>query len=194
MKRLICRLLLLLYTTAGAESLPDQALGFFEAAGVPTQGVVFMGNELVVTLGSGGTAALLVHGDFDIFDLSWKFTGAEDEEVAAYLDHALSLLAGLEERIPADTENLSAAQKLRVDSQLALVTNGLLHLESTGEQGLRILLGKLAAHDDSDLNSLRARLASRLLGEMGNSSVDPAEGCAWYDALMLSVQEDAGAE
>lgn len=186
MKRLICLLLLLLYTTAGAESLPDQALGFFEAAGVPTQGVVLMSNELVVTLGSGGTAALLVHGDFDIFDLSWQFTGAADEEVAAYLDHALSLLAGLEERIPADTENLSAAQKLRVDSQLALVTNGLRHLESTGEQGLRILLGKLAAHDDSGLNSLRARLASRLLGEMDNSPVDPAEGCAWYDALELA--------
>ena len=58
------------------------------------------------------------------------------------------------------------------------------------QQGLNILLEKLAAHDDSGLNSLRARLAARRLGELGHSPVDPGEGCAWYDALTLTVQED----
>lgn len=187
MKRLLCMLLFaVMILPAAAETVQDRALAFIQEAGIGADAVSRIGNDIIVTLTQGGTATLTLPGDFDPYHLSWQFENAADEEVAAYLDHALSLLAELEQRIPADTEGLTAAQKLRADSYAAMVSNGLFELEKVGEQGLHILLEKLAAHDDSGLNSLRARLASRLLGEMDNSPVDPAEGCAWYDALVLA--------
>jgi hypothetical protein len=70
-----------------------------------------------------------------------------------------------------------------------IISNGLLYQEYLGEQGLRVLLNQLAAHDGNDrVNSLRARLASRLLGVKDNTKVDPAEGYAWYDALRIARQ------
>ena len=129
-------------------------------------------------------------GDFDEFDLSWQFSGATDEEIALYLDHALSLLAALEARIPGDTKNLSAAEAMRARNYAVMVSNSLLYLEDLGQQGADILLAQLAAHDESGVNSLRARLASRLLGRLDATPVDPVEGLAWYDALTLAVQDD----
>lgn len=191
MKKLLCMLFCcLLAVPALAETLPDQGLGFFEAAGVPVDSVVMVGSELIVTLGSGGTAALWTYGDFDMYDLAWRFDGASDEEVALYLDHALSLLAAIEKKLPVDRSNLSADEERRAWNHEALVSNGLLDLERTGQQGLRILLEQLARHDDSGLNSLRARLASRMLGYLDATPVDPAEGLAWYDALTYAVQDD----
>lgn len=190
MKGLLCVLLIcLLSVPAAAETVQDQALAFIQDAGIAADSVTRIGHEVIVTLASGGTATLAAHGDFDMYDLSWRFDGASDEELAAYLDYALSLLSTLEERIPADESTLSAAELIRVRSYRSIVANSLLSLENVGQQGLQILLDKLSQHDESGLNSLRARLASGLLGEMDNSPVNPAEGCAWYDALTLPEQD-----
>lgn len=184
MKKMLCVLLIfLLSVPALAETVQDQAMMFLQEAGIAADGVNRIDNEIIVTLADGGTASLWTSGDFDPFDLNWRFIGATDADVARYLDHALSLLAKLEAKIPGASE--SQARNYAV-----MVSNSLLDLERTGEQGLRILLAQLSAHDDTNLNSLRARLASRLLGNLDNSPVDPAEGLAWYDALTLSVQDD----
>lgn len=190
MKKFFCMLLICLLTVpALAETVQDQALAFIQDAGIAADSVTRIDNEIIINLAEGGTASLWTYGDFDMFDLSWRFDGASDEDVALYLDHALSLLAQLEAKIPADTENLSAAEAMRARDYAVMVSNNLLYLEKVGEQGLRILLNQLAAHDDTNLNSLRARLASRLLGNLDNSPVDPKEGLAWYDALKISVQD-----
>lgn len=184
MKKMLCVLLIfLLCVPALAETVQDQAMMFLQEAGIAADGVNRIDNEIIVTLADGGTASLWTYGDFDPFDLNWRFVSATDADVARYLDHALSLLAKLEAKIPGASE--SQARNYAV-----MVSNCLLDLERTGEQGLRILLAQLSAHDDTNLNSLRARLASRLLGNLDNSPVDPAEGLAWYDALTLSVQDD----
>lgn len=190
MKKFLCLLLFcLLLTPALAESLPDQGLGFIQDAGIEADSVVLMGNELVVTLAGGGTASLYTYGDFDQYDLSWRFDGASDEDVALYLDHALVLLAALEEKLPPEGEELSAADAMRARNYQVMVSNNLGYLEQVGQQGLDILLAQLSLHDDSGLNSLRARLASRLLGFLDATPVDPAEGLVWYDALVISVQD-----
>lgn len=184
MKKILCVLLIfLLSVPALAETVQDQAMMFIQEAGIVADGVNRIDNEIIVTLADGGTASLWTSGDFDPFDLNWRFDGATDADVARYLDHALSLLAKLEAKIPGASE--SQARNYAV-----MVSNCLLDLERTGEQGLRILLAQLSAHDDTNLNSLRARLASRLLRNLDNSPVDPKEGLAWYDALKLSVQDE----
>lgn len=184
MKRLMCMLLAFLFICpAMAETVQDQALAFIQDAGIEADSVLRMGNEVLVTLINGGTATLYIPGDFDRYDLSWRLEGAVDSDVALYLDHALGLLATLEAKIP-------TANEMRARDYAVIVSNSLLYLERTGEQGLRILLAQLSRHDDSGLNSLRARLASRLLGRLDATPVDPAEGLAWYDALKISVQDD----
>ena len=191
MKKVLCVLLIcMLCAPALAETVQDQALMFIREAGIAADSVARFGDEIIVNLPSGGTAELYSYGDFDPLDFSWRFNGATDEEIALYLDHALSLLAALEAKIPADTENLSAAETMRARNYAVMVSNSLLYLENVGQQGLDILLGQLAAHDDSGLNSLRARLASRLLGNLDATPVDPAEGLDWYDALTISMQND----
>lgn len=184
MKKILCALLIcLLAVPALAETVQDQALMFIQDAGIAADGVNRIDNEIIVTLAEGGTASLWTFGDFDPFDLNWYFDGAADADVARYLDHALGMLAKLEAKIP-------GASEFQAQDYAAMVSNSLLYLEQTGEQGLRILLEQLSAHDDTNLNSLRARLASRLLGNLDNSPVDPKEGLAWYDALEISVQDD----
>lgn len=184
MKRFVCMLLMLvMLCPALAETVQDQALSFIQDAGIEADSVLRVDSEVTVTLMNGGTASLYTYGDFDPYDLSWRFTDAADTDVALYLDHALGMLAALEEKIP-------TAEEMRARDYAVMVSNSLLYLENTGEQGLRILLAQLSRHDDSGLNSLRARLASRLLGFTDATPVDPAEGCTWYDALTISVQDD----
>lgn len=191
MKRMLCLLLCCLLTLpALAETVQDQALGFFQDAGIPADSVTRIVDEVIIQLPDGGTAALYLYGDFDPYNLAWRFSGASDAEIALYLDHALTLLAALEARIPADRTDLTAAEERRARNFEAVVSNGLLDLEKTGQQGLDILLAQLSRHDESDLNSLRARLASRLLGNLDASPVDPVQGLAWYDALTIARQDD----
>lgn len=184
MKRFLCMLLALLLTLpALAETVQDQALAFLQEAGIGADSVLRVDSEVIIPLQEGGTAALYLWGDFDPYNLGWRFDGASDADVARYLDHALGMLAALEEKIP-------TADERRARNYAVMVSNSLLSLERTGDQGLRVLLEQLSRHDDSGLNSLRARLASQLLGNLDNSPVDPAEGLAWYDALTISVQDD----
>lgn len=184
MKRFLCILLACLLTfPALAETVQDQALAFIQSAGIEADSVTRLDNEVVVALMNGGTASLYLYGDFDAYNLGWQFEGAADSDVALYLDHALGLLDALEKKIP-------TADEFRARDFAVMVSNSLLDLERVGEQGLRILLAQLSLHDDSGLNSLQARLASRLLGRLDATPVDPAEGLAWYDALKISVQDN----
>ena len=110
-----------------------------------------------------------------------------DEELGKYLDGALGLLAQAEAGAIDRARNWQDVERER----RVVASNGLLYHEYLGEQGLRVLLEQLSRHDGRDaLNSLRARLASRILGKRDNTAVDPALGCAWYDALTLKTQND----
>lgn len=188
MKALICLLLAaLLLCPATAETVQDQALAFIQAAGIAADSVTRIGSEIIIPLADGGTASLWADGDFDPLQLGWHFDGASDNTVALYLDHALSLLLTMEKKIPADTEALSELQKRIADNHALIVSNGLCDLESTGAQGLRILLEKLSLDGESDLDSLRARLAARLLDSMDHSP-ELHEGCeaalrSWLEAI-----------
>ena len=162
MKALICLLLALMILPAAAETVQDQALAFIQEAGVGADAVSRIGNDIIVTLAQGGTATLTLPGDFDPYHLGWRFDGAADGDVALYLDHALTLLAALERKLPADMESLSDVQKRIAESYAAMIEKGLTDLEVTGEQGLRILLEQLSAPEESDLDDLRARLVIRL--------------------------------
>lgn len=191
MKALICLLLAaLLLCPATAETVQDQALSFIQAAGIAADSVTRIGSGIIIPLADGGTASLWADGDFDPLQLGWRFEGASDNTVALYLDHALSLLLTMEQKIPADTENLSSLQKRIADSHALIVANGLRDLESTGAQGLRILLEKLSLEGESDLDSLRVRLASRLLDSLDNSP-ELHEGC---EAALRSWLEAIGSE
>lgn len=183
-KWMLCLLVCcLMGTCAWAETVQDQALAFIQGAGIGADSVTRVDSEVIIPLPGGGTARLWLYGDFDMYDLGWRFEGAADEEVALYLDHALGLLAALEEKLPQASERMA-------DNYAVMVSNALLDLERTGRQGLQILLSQLSLHDDSGLNSLRARLASRLLGRLDATPVDPAEGLAWYDALTIAQQDE----
>ena len=162
MKALICLLLALMILPAAAETVQDQALAFIQEAGIGADAVSRIGNDIIVTLAQGGTATLTLPGDFDPYHLRWRFDGAADGDVALYLDHALMLLAALERKLPADMESLSDVQKRIAEGYAAMIEKGLTDLEVTGEQGLRILLEKLSTPEESDLDSLRARLIFRL--------------------------------
>ena len=95
MKALICLLLALMILPAAAETVQDQALAFIQEAGIGADAVSRIGDAVIVTLSQGGTATLMLPGDFDPFNLDWRFDGAADGDVALYLDHALTLLAAL---------------------------------------------------------------------------------------------------
>ena len=173
MKALICLLLALMNLPAAAETVQDQALAFVQEAGIGADAVSRIGNDIIVTLAQGGTATLTLPGDFDPYDLRWRFDGAADGDVALYLDHALTLLAALERKLPADMESLSDVQKRIAEGYAAMIEKGLTDLEVTGEQGLRILLDQLSAPEESDLDDLRARLIFRLQNLL--DSAVPAE-------------------
>lgn len=161
MKRVLCLLLCLLTLSAFAETVQDQALSFFQAAGIEADSVMRVGDEIIITLPSSGTAALFCPADYDVYNLTWRFSGATDEEVAAYLDYALSLLAALEAKIP--SAPATPAEEMRARSYAQMVENGLQALQNVGQQGLDILLAALEQSDGADaLDALRVRLAEGL--------------------------------
>ena len=170
MKALICLLLALMILPAAAETVQDQALAFIQEAGIGADAVSRIGDDVIVTLSQGGTATLTLPGDFDPYHLGWRFDGAADGDVALYLDHALMLLAALERKLPADMETLSDVQKRIAEGYAAMIEKGLTDLEVTGEQGLRILQEQLSAQEETELDSLRARLMSRLQNLLTNDA------------------------
>lgn len=124
--------------------------------------------------------ALLTPLEFNCF-----FSDASDGDIAKYFDVAFSMLAEVENGSIDHAANWADVENARK----VIVSNALLFHDYLREQGLRVLLSQLAAHDGQDaLNSLRARMASRLLGARDQTEVDPKLGCAWYDALRLAEQ------
>ena len=163
MKRVLMILLAcLLILPVRAETVQDQALAFIQDAGIEADAVTRVENDVIVTMMNGGTAVLHLEGDFDKYNLGWTFRDSADEDVALYLDHALSLLAALEAKIPADTENLSVAETMRVRNYAVVVSNGLHCLENVGPQGMNVLLGQMESEPDSVLNGLRKRLTEQI--------------------------------
>lgn len=129
-----------------------------------------------------------------MYELVWnKGEALCDEDAGKLIDHFLNLAATVKQGL-APEEHLQYGYRDTLGEQNidAVVSNILLSIESAfGAQGFRILCDRLSLHDGNDiLNSLRAQAASRILGKLDNSYVSPSEGCAWYDALALSVQDD----
>ena len=128
MKRVLMILLAcLLILPAQAETVQDQALAFVQDAGIAADSVMRVGNDVIVTLLNGGTAVLNCPGDFDSLNLSWRFDGATDADVALYLDHALRMLSVLDAKSPADGK--------RAQAYAALVDSGLEDMTVLGAQG-----------------------------------------------------------
>ncbi|MBQ7454826.1 MAG: hypothetical protein IJS53_00165 [Clostridia bacterium] len=170
------------------------AADFLDRAGIaaaPT-GIDPHKREIFFDLAAGGTFWAYWYGQawdeaLTPLEFNWRFENATDGDIAKYLDAALSLLAEVENGSIDGARNWSDVAQARE----TYVSNGLLYQEYLGQQALRVLLSQLAAHDGNDaLNSLRARLASKLLGIRDKTATDPAEGCAWYDALRLAEQND----
>ena len=171
MKRMLCLLLCLLTFSALAETVQDQALSFFQSAGIEADSVMRVSDEIIVILPSGGTAALACPDDYDVYNLAWRFFGAADEEVAAYLDYALSLLAELEARIP--SAPATPAEEARARSYAQVVESGLQALESVGQQGLDILQAAMEKSGGADmLDVLRVRLAEQIMNGMGDADTE----------------------
>ena len=170
MRKWLCIVLIcLLCAPAFAETVQDQALLFIQEAGIEADSVMRIENSIIVTLTDGGTASLWASGDFDPLDLSWRFSGATDADVARYLDHALAQLSTLAQRIPEDREGLPAAELQRARSLEAIVEKALTALDNTGEQGLRVLTVQLAETPEHPLNPLREKLAARLADIMAQA-------------------------
>lgn len=168
------------------------AAALLERAGIAAAPRGIKGNTIYFDLQNGGTFWYYYYGqDYNAvltpLEFNCKLEHATDEDAGKYLTEALTMLSQVDDGIidNASTYPWADVEKARETT----VSNGLLFQEYLGEQGLRVLLNQLAAHDGNDrVNSLRAQLASRLLGVKDNTNVDPAEGCAWYDALKIARQ------
>lgn len=145
------------------------------------------------TLEGGGTAEYVLMDDgFYLYEMNWDFDGICDDDLGLFLDYYFGLLVDVQNGCsPEEHLHVGYNGDLGQRNIDAVINNGTFALESQGEQFLRVLLAQLAAHDGNDqVNTLRAIAASRMLGKLDASPVDPSEGCAWYDALILSNQDD----
>ena len=170
-----------------------QAAQFLQDAGIAVYDLEDIGNELRFSLPGGGTGVYYSYGKFWPYDMSFHFDGITEEEMALFLNHYLGQLM-LVEQGKAPEEHLRPdyhkEEGLGQQNIEATVSNALLYMEDEGDAWLNVLLHQLSLHDGNDaLNSMRARLASRMLGKMDITPVEPKEGCAWYDALTLSQQD-----
>ena len=168
------------------------AAALLERAGIAATPRGIKDNTIYFDLQNGGTFWYYYYGhDYSAvltpLEFNCKLEHATDEDVGKYLTEALTMLAQVDDGIidnalPYPWADVKQARE-------TTVSNGLIYQEYLGEQGLRVLLDQLAAHDGNDrVNSLRAQLASRLLGVKDNTNADPREGCAWYDALQIARQ------
>ena len=169
-----------------------KAAQFLQDAGIAVYDMKDTGNELHFSLPGGGTGVYYSYGEFRPYDMNFRFEDITEEEMALFLDHYLSQLVRVEqgnapeEYLRPDYDGSTGKRNMEV-----IISNALGSMENLGDPWLQVLLHQLSLHDDNDaLNSMRARLASRMLGKRDITPVDPKEGCAWYDALTLSVQDD----
>ena len=149
--------------------------------------------HLYFSLENGGTMCYLDVFDFYRYDLrSWYETDISDEDMGKLIDYFLSMAVDVQAgNAPEDHLQYGYMDDPGERNIEAVVSNILSAIEGYGAQGLHILLDKLSAHDGNDaLNSMRAQAASRILGRLDKTAVSPTEGCAWYDALTLAVQND----
>lgn len=178
----------------------QDAAALLQRAGIAAVPRGIRDNTVIFDLQNGGVFQYYYYGDdydpvLTPLEFNCRLEHASDEDVGRYLAEALTMLSRVDEGaidIAKPWYDLRSARE-------TIVSNGLIYQEYLGEQGLRVLLEQLAAHDGNGaVNSLRSRLASRLLGLRDNSQEDPSAGCAWYDALRLARQNalmpaDAGA-
>ncbi len=168
------------------------AAALLERAGIEAAPRGIKDNTVYFDLQNGGVFWYYFYGhDYNPvltpLEFNCRLEHAADEDVGKYLTEALTMLTRVYDGIIDDASAYPWADVER--ARETMISNGLLYQEYLGEQGLRVLLNQLAAHDGNDrVNSLRARLASRLLGVKDNTDVDPADGCAWYDALQIARQ------
>lgn len=169
-----------------------KAADFLQDAGIAVYDMNDTGNELHFSLPGGGTGVYSSYGEFRPYDMNFRFEEITEEEMALFLDHYLSQLVRVEqgnapeEYLRPDYDGSTGKRNMEV-----IISNALGSMENLGDPWLQVLLHQLSLHDDNDaLNSMRARLASRMLGKRDITPVDPKEGCTWYDALTLSVQDD----
>lgn len=169
----------------------DAAVSYLNEAGLDITVTETNGNVVHFTLPGGGTGTYYAYGNFSPYHMNYEFEGITEEEMALFLNRYLCGLAELE-------MGLSPLPHLQPDDGSGegrrnieiTVSNALLYMENEGDAWLQVLMHQLSLHDGNDaLNSMRARLASRMLGKRDITPVDPKEGCAWYDALTLSVQD-----
>lgn len=179
---------------------PDlvQVVGYFENTGIKGKlsGLhhsPFGQRYVTFTLENGGTAEYFLMGSgFNLYEMNWDFEDICDDDLALFLDYYLGLLVDVQNnRSPQEHLRVGYNGELGQNNIDAVISNGTSALESKGEQWLRVLLEQLAAHDGNDqLNGFRAVAASRMLGKLDATPVDPSAGCAWYDALTLASQDD----
>lgn len=169
-----------------------QAAQFLQDAGIAVYDLEDIGNELLFSLPGGGTGVYYSYGEFRPYDMNFRFEDITEEEMALFLNHYLGQLVLVEQGMaPEEHLHPDYADGAGKRNMEVTVSNALLYMEDWGEPWLQVLLHQLSLHDGNDaLNSMRARLASRMLGKRDITPVDPKEGCAWYDALTLSVQDD----
>lgn len=178
---------------ADDQTVFDAAVSYLEDAGLDITVTQTSDNALLFTLPGGGTGVYYSYGEFRPYDMSFHFDGITEEEMALFLNHYLGQLV-LVEQGKAPKEHLRPdyhkEEGLGQQNIEATVSNALLYMEDEGDAWLNVLLHQLSLHDGNDaLNSMRARLASRMLGKIDITPVEPKEGCAWYDALTLSQQD-----
>ena len=168
------------------------AAALLERAGIAAAPRGIKDKTICFDLQNGGVFRYYYYGeDYNAvltpLEFNCRLENASDEDVGKYLTEALTMLSRVDDGIidnalPYPWADVECARKITI-------SNGLLYQEYLGEQGLRVLLNQLAAHDGNDrVNSLRARLASRLLGVKDNTGIDPSAGLAWYDALQIARQ------
>lgn len=162
----------------------------FDEIGVEASVSGVKDNMLYVHLAGGGTAEYWHFSqEYDAYEMNWRFYDASDADVEKYLDANLALLAEVENGRASEPElqptDVSGEGNIRTT-----VSNGLLDLERLGDQALQILLRQLKDDDrNAEMNSLRSRVASRILGSRDNHPADAAAGTAWYATLDIAVQD-----
>ena len=197
MKRFLSLFILFLLpvfvVSASSGNSTDAASQFLKQTGIAVSITATSKNELRFTLPGGGSGSCYTYGLTAPYEMNWQFDNITDEEIALFLNGYLGLLVQIEQGL-ATEEHLQPdyhqEEGLGQQNIEATVSNALLYMEDEGDAWLNVLLHQLSLHDGNDaLNGMRARLASRMLGKMDITPVEPKEGCAWYDALTLSQQD-----
>ena len=126
------------------------AAALLERAGIAAAPRGIKGNTIYFDLQNGGTFWYYYYGqDYNAvltpLEFNCKLEHATDEDAGKYLTEALTMLSQVDDGIidNASTYPWADVEKARETT----VSNGLLFQEYLGEQGLRVLLNQLAAHD-----------------------------------------------